>query len=182
MSKNCAKWNISILIYVECDKLYRSKVCVHEFSYFLSCLDIQLEKSAYDSPVRKKIGCRWRNTTIHNRFFRKLIRANGLVVKVSRVSLVTWVQFLMSAENSAVPRPFCVVLSPSVHWHASFLYCCALYNLFFLDFVSGDLALTVCDKVVNLNTTIQLPLFWRTWTRALASTRLHVRAWHMGRY
>ena len=37
--------------------MYRSKVCVQEFSYFVTGLDIQLEKSEYDSPVRKKIGC-----------------------------------------------------------------------------------------------------------------------------
>ena len=46
--------NISTPIYVECDKMYRSKVCVQEFSYFVSGLDIQLEKSEYDSPVCKK--------------------------------------------------------------------------------------------------------------------------------
>ena len=34
--------------------MYRSKVCVQEFSYFVSDLDIQLEKSEYDSPVSKK--------------------------------------------------------------------------------------------------------------------------------
>ena len=45
---------ISTPIYVECDKMYQSKVCVQEFSYFVSGLDIQLEKSEYDSPVRKK--------------------------------------------------------------------------------------------------------------------------------
>ena len=30
--------------------------------------------------------------------------------------------------------------------------------------------------------TIWLPLFWRTWSRARASTRPHVQAWHMGRH
>ena len=34
--------NISTPIYVECDKMYRSKVCVQEFSYFVSGLDIQV--------------------------------------------------------------------------------------------------------------------------------------------
>ena len=41
-------------IYVKCDKMYQSKVCVSEFSNFVSHLDIQLEKSEYNSPVRKK--------------------------------------------------------------------------------------------------------------------------------
>ena len=84
--------NISTPIYVECNKMYRSKVCVQEFSYFVSGLDIQLEQSENDSPVRKKIGCRWRNTTSHTvtytRFFGQTIRSYGLVVKKSRSELV----------------------------------------------------------------------------------------------
>ena len=48
----------------------------------------------------------------------------------------------MVLNPSPAPRPFCVALSQSVHGHARFLYCCALYTFFFLDFVSGDLALT----------------------------------------
>ena len=99
------------------------------------------------------------------------LRALRLVAE----SPVTWVWFLHGAETSAAPLPFCVALSPSVHWHASFLYCCALYIFFFLDFVSGDLALTE----LNLNTTIRLPLFWRN--GAWARTRPHVLAWHKGR-
>ena len=64
--------NITTPIYAECDKMYRlkSKVCVQEFSYFVSGLDIQLEQSENDSPVRKKMGCMWRNTTSHTPFFR----------------------------------------------------------------------------------------------------------------
>ena len=53
--------NISTPIYVECYKMYQSKVCVQEFWYFVSGLDIQLEQSNYNSPARKKIGCRLRN-------------------------------------------------------------------------------------------------------------------------
>ena len=56
-------------IYVECNKMYQSKVCVQEFLYFVSGLDIQVEKSEYDSPVRQKISCRWRNMTSHIQFF-----------------------------------------------------------------------------------------------------------------
>ena len=36
--------DISTPIYVECDKMYRSKVCVREFSYIVSGLDVQIEK------------------------------------------------------------------------------------------------------------------------------------------
>ena len=57
-------------------------------------------------------------------------------------SLEILIQFQHSAEFSAVQRPVCVALSQSVHWHVCFLYCCAPYNFFFLDFVIGDLALT----------------------------------------
>ena len=49
--------DISTPIYVECDKMYRSKVCIQEFSYFVSGqagLDIQLEKLEIDIPVCKK--------------------------------------------------------------------------------------------------------------------------------
>ena len=65
-----------------------------------------------------------------------------------------------------MPLPFCVALSQSVYWHESFLYCCALYNLFFLGFRQWQ---SRADRIVNLNATILLPLFWRTWTWALAS-------------
>ena len=43
--------NISTPIYVECCKMYLSKVCVQEFWYFVSGLDIQLEQSEYYSTV-----------------------------------------------------------------------------------------------------------------------------------
>ena len=74
--------NISTPIYVECDKMYRSKVCVREFSYFVSGLDIQLEKSEYNSPVRKKNRLQMaKYDESYTVFFQQLIRTNGLVVK-----------------------------------------------------------------------------------------------------
>ena len=45
LRKNCAKWKYWTPIYAECYKMYWSKVCVQEFSYFVSGLDIQVEKS-----------------------------------------------------------------------------------------------------------------------------------------
>ena len=45
--------------------------CINQrfaFKNFVSGLEIQLEKSEYNSPVCKKIGCRWRNTTSHVSF------------------------------------------------------------------------------------------------------------------
>ena len=75
--------NISTPIYVEYNKMYWSKVCVQQFWYFVSGLDIQSELSENDSPVRKKIGCRWQNMTSHIHFSKQFIQTNGLVVKAS---------------------------------------------------------------------------------------------------
>ena len=79
--------NISTPIYVECCEMYQSKVCVQEFSYFVSGLDIQLEQSEYDSLAvlyAKNICCRWQkykeSCTV---FFKQSIGTNGLVDKES---------------------------------------------------------------------------------------------------
>ena len=76
---------------VECNKMYRSKGSIQEFTYFVSGLDIKLEQSENDSPVmnpvRKKIGCRWRNTMSHILFLGQLIQIYGLVVEVSHSEL-----------------------------------------------------------------------------------------------
>ena len=61
--------NISTPIYVEWDKMYRSKIYVQEFLCLVSGLDLQFELSENDSPVCKKISCRWWNTTKHIQFF-----------------------------------------------------------------------------------------------------------------
>ena len=76
--------NISTPIYVECNKMYRSKVYVQEILYFVSSLDIQLEQSKNDNPVRKKsvTGCEIKRVIYC--FLRKSILTYGSVVKVSR--------------------------------------------------------------------------------------------------
>ena len=76
--------NISTPIYVECDKMYQSKVCVQEFLYFVSSLDIQLEQSKNDNSVCKKVNSRLRDKRIIYCFFRKSILTYGSVFKVSR--------------------------------------------------------------------------------------------------
>ena len=170
---------ISTPNYVECDKLYRSKVCVHEFSYFGIGLGIQLEQSEScrtgyrwlpvrtlpmeplwcdmgrcsrtvvviklrrtSALLRKKIGCRWRNTTSHIPFFSEIfIPTNGLVVKVNRCEL---------GDLGSIPVGWWNLFRLShFAWHwtrqctdtCSF-YIAALSSFVFLDFVSGDLALT----------------------------------------
>ena len=51
--------NISTPIYVEFEKTYPSKVCVQEFWYIMSGLDVQPEKSENDNSACKKVvpGC-----------------------------------------------------------------------------------------------------------------------------
>ena len=83
----------------------------------------------------------------------------------------TWVRFLMSAETPATPQPFCVALSQSVHWHATFYFAALSIIFLLLGFRQWQYR---ADRVVNLNTTIWLPLFWRTWTGAQARTLPHV--------
>ena len=135
---------ISTPIYVECWKMYWSKVWVKKFSYFVSGLDIQLEQQ---SCLQKfvAIGEIW--LFIYS-FFGKLIQAYGLVVKgelqtVGRLGL--W--FLMSAETLCSPPAFCMALSLPVHWHSRFYIL-----LRFCQWLSR------ADRVVNLNTTILLSL------------------------
>ena len=70
----------------------------------------------------------------------------------------------MVLNPSASPRPFCMELSPSTHWHTRFLYCCSLYNVFFLGFRQWR---SSTDRVLTLNMNIRLPLFWSTWSPAL---------------
>ena len=114
-------------------------------------------------------------------FLKLVIWTYGLVVKVSCSECGNSGSIPDECWNSA-PQPFCVALSPSVHWHSRFLYCCAIYDLYFLRFRQWRrLWRSRADRGENLNTTIWLPLFWRTWTRAWASTCPHVWAWHMGR-
>ena len=48
---------------------------------------------------------------------------------------------VLNVERFAEPRPFCVALSPLVHWHTRSLYVLSIIS-FFLDFVSGNLALS----------------------------------------
>ena len=62
--------NISTPIYVECINQRFVFKNSQEFSYFVSGLHIQVEKS--NSPVLQKIGCRWRNTTSHIPFFQAI--------------------------------------------------------------------------------------------------------------
>ena len=143
--------NISTPIYVECCKMYRSKACVQEFSYFVSGLIFNLKNPSTTVVYAKKSVAGGEIRRVIYRFFAQLIRINGLVVKPG--CRVRWV-----LKPSAVPRPFCVALSPSVHWHLRFLYCCALYNSFFSSLGFRQWR-SRADRIVNLNTTIRLPLF-----------------------
>ena len=114
----------------------------------------------------------------HILFLGQLIQIYGLVVEVSHSEL---------GDMCSIPDECWISLQPSAILRGTepvgaltrtLLYCCPLYNFFFLGFRQW---LSCADRVVNLNTTILLLLFWRTWTWARARTCPHVRAWHRGR-
>ena len=93
-------------------------------------------------------------------------------------SRATWIWFMMSAETLCSASAILRGTEPVSALTRALVYCCTLQNFLLLGFCQWR---SRADRVVNLNTTIWLPLFWRTWTRARASTRPHVLAWHMGR-
>ena len=114
-------------------------------------------------------------------FFNQLIGTYGLVVKTGcRES--GYMGSIPDDCGNPLPR----LCHFAWHWASqctytrSPLYCCTLYNFFFLGFRQWQ---SLADRVVNLNTTIQLALFWGTslGTRARARTHPHVLAWQMGR-
>ena len=129
-------------IYIKCNKMYRSKVCVQLFSYFVSGLDIQLEKSEYNSPICKKISFRWQNMKSHITFFlEQSIWNNGSVVKTGCRVWLHGYDSLWVLKPSAASRPFCVALGLQCTDTSAFYHSIAAL-FFFLDFVSGNLALT----------------------------------------
>ena len=91
---------------------------------------------------------------------------------------MTWVWFLKIAEMLCRAWPILRgTESVSALTWALFILMHSLYIILFCQWWSS------ADRVVNLKKTIMIrfPLFWRTWTRARASTCPHVLAWHMGR-
>ena len=142
------KENISTPIYVECDKM---PWCIDQRFAFknsgISCLSLIFNLNNPRTTVlyAKKSVAGGEVRRVINRFFSdnwyEPIAYGLRWVAESRATRVRWPD---SDEcwNSAAPWPFCVALSPSVHWHAR-CYVAALSIIFsFLDFVSGDLALT----------------------------------------
>ena len=146
-------------------KYFNSNLCWMRINYAISCIDQKFvfrnsriwclarlalifiwnnHESENANLVLQKIICRWRNTTSQILFCSvQLIRTYGLVVKVGRRKL---------GDMSSTPDKcwksllslchFCVALSPSVHWHKRFNIAVLSIVFSFLDFVSGDLALT----------------------------------------
>ena len=105
--------NISTPIYVECNNMYRSKVCVQKFWYIVSGLDIQLENSEDDNPARKKSGSSLRKQRFIYPFFGKLRRIYGTVVKVGLNELGDMGSMAARCSVSALTR--------------ALLHCCTLY-------------------------------------------------------
>ena len=115
--------------------MYRSKVCVQESWYFVtnSCLALIFNLSnpkttIVHSKKRLQVAQLFKLCTV---FFFRLTKHHGSVVKASRSEFGGSSSILTGIlKFSAAPRPLYVLL-----------YCCALYNFFFLDFVSGDAGL-----------------------------------------
>ena len=112
--------NISTPIYVQCDKMYRSKVCDQEFWYFVSGLGIQVEQPENDNSAPKKIGSRLQDLTTDIRFLGISIWTYGLVVQASPSESGDMASNAYSAETPDAPLPFCVVPSLSLHWYTRF--------------------------------------------------------------
>ena len=92
------------------------------------------------------------------------------------VSRGAWVQILQGTETFCLPSAILRGTEPVSALARALLYCCALYNFYFLDFLSGDLALT--------------GFYFLTWTSdfncfgALGvgpGARTWLLAWRMGR-
>ena len=67
--------------------MYPSKVCVQDFWHFVSGLDIQLEQSENNSPIRKKYQLQVEKYNESYTFFSEqviIVLTNGLLVQVSR--------------------------------------------------------------------------------------------------
>ena len=83
---------------------------------------------------------------------RKLIRTFGSVIKAASRRML---------KLFAVPLPF--LREPVNTLTHALLYCCAVYNFYFLGFRQWR---SRADRVLTLNMNIRLPLFWSTWSRA----------------
>ena len=146
----------------------------------MSGLDIQPKQSENNCPVCNKnqlqVGKYDESYTV---FFKQLIQTNGLMVNLK-------VSSSESVDLGSVPDECWNALLPLCHFVWYLARQCTDTRSFYIAVLSIIFLLGLrqwlshADRVVNLNTTIQLPLFWRTWTRARASTRPHVRARHMG--
>ena len=73
----------SMFEYVECDKMYRSKVCIQYFSYFVSWYSTWKIR-VLQSCTRKNLLQVAKYDDSYYVFFEKSIRTHGLVVNVSR--------------------------------------------------------------------------------------------------
>ena len=162
LSKNCAKWNYfnSNLCWMLEDVLIKGllpRILVFRVWPWFSTWIIR-ERQSCTQKNRLQVAKQDESYIV---FFMQLTRTYALVLKLVAESRATWVPFLVSAEF------LCCTSALAFCWHWArqctdirAFYIAALSILsFFLDFGSGNLAL----RVVNLNTTIRHPLFWRTW-------------------
>ena len=140
--------NISNPIYIECDTMYRSKVCIQEFWYFVPGLDIQPEQSENDNPARKKAvaGCKTP---------RVIFPAHWCKSMPQWLRLIGVIQFPHGAEILSAARwPF------AWHWARQCTDMSAfilLHSLLFIYFGFRQWRSRI-DRVLNLNMNIRHPL------------------------
>ena len=142
LSKNCAKWN-STAIHDECDWMYQAKVCVQEFSYFVSGLDIQLQQFKNKSPVCKKY---WLQVAKYNKsctvFAGNWYKPMAYWLRWVVESQATWIWFPMNFETLCSASAILCGSDISALTCSIFSTAALLIIFFFLDFVSGCLSLT----------------------------------------
>ena len=144
MSKNCAKRNNFIPIYVECYEVYRFKVCVQELWHCLPRLDIQ--NLSY-----------LRSTILHETAPKKAVQNSSsnmkiciLFFSVSRYEpMAEWLRLVFDSVVTLVQhcaKSFCSAASVSRDTEPDYsalqctdtcAYCRALYNFFWILSVTG---------------------------------------------
>ena len=134
----------------------------------ISCIALLFNSSNTKMiPANKNIGSGLQNTTIHLQFFSRSMWTNGLVVKASSTewddSLSWFQQGTETLCSSAAPRPFCVALNLSVHWHTRFHIAALIVLSICFSLKSRQWRSRWRDLTPNMN--IFLPLLWSTWSR-----------------
>ena len=174
--------NNSVPFYVKCYKMYQSKVCIQQCWYIVSSLDIQLATWAIQElqSCMQKSGS-WLLDTMRHILFPAKDRYKPIAQWLRSVALIleTWDQFPQGVKVSAIVPPQAGPLAilcgtePVSGLTPALLYCCALYNFFFLGFCQWRSCL---DRVLTLkmNILLQFHCFGALGVLPGGQTRPHV--------